>query len=165
MISDQDFLYGAALFKLINFGYKVTINHYNKIHSSLYLVETDQIKSLVLFKLSKKPKSAWSFTFSLQEDVALKTLRDQHLNFSVFLALVCHKDGICCIAMDRVLDILNNTENINGQYISVSRRPRGRYHISGPGREQMERTVPQSDWPRIILSKSEKSYDSNSYSN
>ncbi len=159
MISDQDFLYGAAFLKLINFGYKVTINHCNKIHSSLYLIETDKAKSLVLFKLSKKPKSAWSFTFSLQEDIALKTLRDQYLNHPVFLALVCHKDGICCIAVDRVLDILDHTENISGQYISVSRRPRGRYHIRGPGRQQMEGTVPQSDWPRIILSKSEKNYD------
>jgi hypothetical protein len=133
MISDQEFLYGAAFLKLINFGDKITINHYSEIHSSLYLVETDMIKSLVLLKLSKKPKPAWSFTFSNQEDIALKTLHDQHLNVSVFLTLVCHKDGICCIAMDRVLDILDNTENISGQYISVSRRPRGRYHIRGAG--------------------------------
>ena len=159
MISDQEFLYGAALLKLINFGNKVTFVHYSYIHSSLYLIETDSIKSAVLFKLSKKPKSAWSFSFSDQEDIALKTVRDQHLNVLVFLALVCHKDGICCMALDRVLDILENRENISGQYISVSRRPRGRYHISGPGREQMERTVSQSDWPRIILSKSEKNYE------
>ncbi|WP_413160871.1 hypothetical protein ACL6C3_20390 [Capilliphycus salinus ALCB114379] len=133
MISDQEFLYGAALLKLINFGNKVTLVHYSYIHSSLYLIETDNTKSAVLFKLSKKPKSAWSFTFSEQEDIALKTVRDQHLNVLVFLALVCHKDGICCMALDRVLDILENRENISGQYISVSRRPRGSYHISGAG--------------------------------
>lgn len=159
MISDQEFLYGAAFLKLINSGSQVTIVHYSHIHSSLYLVKTDNIKSAVLFKLSKKATSAWSFTFSDQENVALNTFNEKHINVSVFLALVCHKDGICCIAMERVLDILENRENISGQYISVSRRPRGSYHISGPGREQMKRTVPQSDWPHIILSKSEKNYE------
>jgi hypothetical protein len=37
MISDQEFLYGAAFLKFINFGYKVTINHDHHIYSSLYL--------------------------------------------------------------------------------------------------------------------------------
>jgi hypothetical protein len=159
MINDQEFLYGAALLRLINYGSRITIIHTSSIHPSLYLLETDSNKSAVLFKVSKKPKSAWSFTLSSQEESALATLHSKYPKVSIFIALICHKDGICCIAEERLRSVLDTDTGVNGQHISVSRSTRGSYHVSGPGRQQMEQTVPQSDWPRVIFSNKEKNHE------
>lgn len=157
MINDQEFLHGAAFLRLINFGNRITITHASCIHPSLYLVESDRNQSAILFKVSKKPNSAWSFTLSSQEESALDILHSKYPDASVFIALVCHKDGICCIAEECLWSVLDKDADIGGQHISVSRRLHGSYHISGPGRQQMDRTVPQSDWPRIVLSNKENS--------
>jgi hypothetical protein len=149
MIYDQEFLYGAALLRLINYGTRVTIIHAPAIHPSLYLLETGSSRSAILFKVSKKPKSAWSFTLSSQEELALNILPSKYHNVSIFIALICHKDGICCIPEKRLRRVLDRDAAVNGQHISVSRSTRGSYHVSGPGRQQMQQTVPQSDWPRL----------------
>lgn len=159
MINDQEFLHGAAFLRLINYGTRITIIHSSSIHPSLYLVESNNSKSAILFKISKKPKSAWSFTLSSQEDLALDTLRSKYPDVSVFIALICHKDGICCIAEERLRSVLDKDAGVNGQHISVSRLTRGSYHISGPGRQQMEQTVPQSDWPRVVFLNKEKNHE------
>jgi hypothetical protein len=152
MINDQEFLHGAAFLRLIDHGERLTISHASSIHSSIYLVETESRKSAILFKVSKKPKSAWSFTFSSQEELALDTLYSKYNDFSVFLAFICHKDGISCISQERLWSILDKNAGIAGQHISVSRKTHGSYHISGPGRQQMDQTVPQNDWPRVLFS-------------
>ncbi len=159
MINDQEFLHGAAFLRLINYGHRITINHASLIHPSIYLIETDSSKSALLFKVSKKPKSAWSFTLSDQEELALDILYSKYPDASVFIALICHKDGICCIAEKRLRSVLDKDTGISGQHISVSRQLRGSYHVSGPGRQQLEQTVPQSDWPRVILSNEENIYE------
>ena len=159
MINDQEFLHGAAFLKLINAGERITIAHLAEIHPSIYLISSDRNESAVLFKVSKKPKSAWSFTLSTQEESALGTMHSQYPDYSLFLALVCHRDGICCIAEERLRTVLDKNANISNQYISVSRTPRGSYHVSGPGRQKMEQTVTQSDWPRVILSPKNARYE------
>ncbi|HEY9634713.1 MAG TPA: hypothetical protein V6D14_15025 [Coleofasciculaceae cyanobacterium] len=159
MINDQEFLHGAAFLRLINYGTRITIIQASSIHPSLYLVETDYSQSAILFKISKKPKSAWSFTLSKQEELALDTLHSKYPDISVFIALICHKDGICCIAEQRLRSVLDRDAAVNGQHISVSRSTRGSYHVSGPGRQQMEQTVPQSDWPHVILSYKENTHE------
>ena len=87
MINDQEFLQGAAFLRLINYGSRVTSIHAPLIHPSMYLVETDSSKSAVLFKISKKPKSAWSFTLSSPEELALDTLHSKYPNISVIRVL------------------------------------------------------------------------------
>lgn len=159
MINDREFLHGAAFFRLINYGEEIVIAHPCWIHSSIYLIESNSSKSAILFKVSTKPKSAWSFTFSTQEESALDILYKKYPNFTVFIALVCHKDGICCIAEQRLWSILDKNSGIGGQYISVSRQPHGSYHVNGPGRQQMEQTVPQNDWPRVVFATRENSYE------
>ena len=159
MINDQEFLQGAAFLRLINFEDRITITHAVRIHTSIYLIQTALSKSAVLFKLSKKPKSAWSFTLSSQEKSALNTLHGRYPGVSVFIALICHKDGICCIAEERLWDVLDRNSSIIGYHISVSRRLNGSYHVNGPGRQQMSQTIPQSDWPRVVFSKQKSSHE------
>ncbi|MEI2580981.1 hypothetical protein [Scytonema sp. PRP1] len=159
MLNDQEFLHGAAFLRLINYGELVIITHVSWIHPSIYLVETDCIKSAILFKVSNKPKSAWSFTLSSQEESALDTLDRKYPGVAAFIALICHKDGICCIPKEQLWSVLDNTPSISGQHISVSRKAHGSYHISGPGRQRVDQTVPMSDWPRVIFSNKQNSYE------
>ncbi|AFZ58397.1 hypothetical protein H6G54_04540 [Anabaena cylindrica FACHB-243] len=153
MINDQEFLHGAAFLRLIDHGEKITITHASWIHPSIYLVDTESSKSAILFKVSKKPKSAWSFTLSSQEESALNILPNKYDEISLFFALICHKDGICCIPQIRLWSVLDTDMGLAGQHISVSRKPHGSYHVSGPGRQKMDQTVPQNDWPRVLFSK------------
>ncbi|MDI9637098.1 hypothetical protein QM565_15200 [Geitlerinema splendidum] len=152
MISDQEFLYGAAFLRLINNVYQITITHLSSIHSSLYLVETDSKKSAILFKVSKKPKSSWSFTLSNKEGLAFNDVHLQYPKASIFIALICHKDGVCCIPEEKLWNVLEKPIDSNGQHISVSRKINSSYYVSGPGRQKIEQAIPQSNWPRIVLS-------------
>ena len=156
MINDREFLLGAAFSRLINQADRITIEHLDELHTSIYIIETDSSKSAVFFKLSKKPKSAWSFTLSSQEESALNILHSKHPTVPVFIALICHQDGICCIAEEQLWSILDRNSSIIGHHISVSRQLNGSYHVSGTGRQQMAQAVPQSDWPRVVLSKQVK---------
>lgn len=159
MINDREFLLGAAFHRLINFGEKVSITHLPNLHSALYFVETKSTKSVILFKISTKPKSSWSFSFSNGEESALNILHKEYFDVSVFIVLVCHKDGICCIGEDRLWSILDRDAKLSSQRISVSRQPRGSYHITGSGKQKMQQTVPQNNWPSIILLNEKNSHE------
>jgi hypothetical protein len=159
MINDQEFLHGAAFLRLINYGNRITIIHASAIHPSLYILETDDSKSAVLFKVSKKPKSAWSFTLSSQEESALDTLQTKYRSISIFIALICHKDGVCCITKEQLWSVLNRNAGVSGQHISVSRQPHGSYHVNGPDRQPIDQTVPQNNWPRIVFAEKKNNYE------
>lgn len=151
MINDCELLEGSALIRLVNYGYQVTITRADSIHPSIYLIKSENGQSAVLFKHSKKPKSAWAFTLSSQEDYALNALHSKYPELPIFIAFICHRDGICCVSEKRLMSVISESSGIGGQHISVSRQARGSYHVSGTGRQQMQQTVPQSDWPRIVL--------------
>lgn len=160
MIKDCEFLEGAAFIRLVNYGKRVTISAAASIHPSIYLFETEAHQSAILFKHSTKPKSSWSFTLSPQEEKGLKELRRKYPDFRRYIAFICHQDGICCVFEKDLISILNTDTDIAGQHISISRKARGSYSVSGPGRQKMSQSVPQSDWPRVVLSKpKEKLYE------
>ncbi|NEP42888.1 MAG: hypothetical protein F6K35_28140 [Okeania sp. SIO2H7] len=163
MINDTELIYGAAFIKLINFGEKVTIAYASQIHSSVYLVQTNKSKSAILFKKSTKPQSAWSFTLTDRDLSALDNLHQEYPEFSIFLALLCHKDGICCLTEEQLWTIIERDANIQSQNISVSRKGSGSYRVNGPGRKKMAGSIPQNSWPRLVLLNREKSYEQNSY--
>jgi len=159
MISDQEFLHGAAFLRMIDSGHKVTITHASHIHNSIYLIETDKNKSAVLFKISTKPKSSWSFNVTKQEELAINKIHEEYPHFCVFIALICQKDGICCLSEEQFWSIINKGTDVNTRYISVSRQSHGSYHVSGPGRQKMDRTIPQKNWPDAILLNIQKHYE------
>lgn len=160
MIKDCEFLEGAAFIRLVNYGHRVAISAASSIHSSIYLIETESHQSAVLFKHSTKPKSSWSFTLSSQEEDALKNLRTKYPDFYRYIAFICHRDGICCVSEKRLMNILDPATGIADQHISVSRKSRGSYSVSGPGGQKMFQSVPQNDWPRVVLLKpKEKIYE------
>jgi len=152
MISDQEFLHGAAFLRLINTGQTITVTHASFVHPSIYVVRSLTKLSGILFKVSTKSRSAWSFTFSEQECVAINTLKTKYQGISFFAALVCYKDGVCCLSEAQLLSVFDADDQMfEGQRISVSRKSHGSYHVNGAKRAHMQRTVPQSAWPKLIV--------------
>jgi hypothetical protein len=152
MISDQEFLHGAAFLRLINLGQPITITHASLIHPSIYIVSSLTKISGVLFKVSIKSRSAWSFTFSAQEDEAINTLKTKHQGIKFFAALVCHKDGICCLSEAQLFSVFDGDGlTFEGQRISVSRKSCGSYHVNGAKKVRMQGAVPQNAWPKVVV--------------
>lgn len=152
MISDQEFLHGAAFLRLINLGQPITVTHASSIHPSIYIISSLTKSSGILFKVSTKSRSAWSFAFSAQEDEAINTLKSKHQDIKFFTALICHKDGICCLSESQLLSVFDdNLLNFEGQRISVSRKSGESYHVNGAKRVRMEKTVPQNAWPKSVV--------------
>ncbi|OWY65649.1 hypothetical protein B7486_40680 [cyanobacterium TDX16] len=153
MINDQEFLQGAAFSRLFSYGCQIMISHMVSIHTSMYLIETNSSKSAVLFKISKKPKSAWSFTLSSKEQIALNALSSKFPCISLFIAFICHRDGICCISQEHLWNVLDRESSIVDHHISISRQLNGSYRVAGSSGQRMNQTVPQSNWPRVVLLK------------
>jgi hypothetical protein len=151
-INDLEFLQGAAFLRLIKGKSYISIDYLPSIHPSLYIVKSSSTESAILFKISTKPTSSWSFHFTLQEENALTQFHQTYSGVKLFIALICHRDGICCLSEEQLWTIINPTEGLTQQYVSVKRELRGSYYVRGTGRVPLKHTVPQSNWPDIILS-------------
>ncbi|MFN7415044.1 MAG: hypothetical protein ACK5RT_14310 [Dolichospermum sp.] len=151
-INDLEFLQGAAFLRLLKETPNISINYLSYIHSSLYLVEVKNKESAILFKISKKPNSSWSFSFSLQEEIAITNFRQKYPNVQLFIAFICHRDGICCLSEEQLWTLFDISDGLSNQRISVKREPRGSYYVKGTGRVPLDRTIPQNNWPNLILS-------------
>ena len=152
MISDQEFLHGAAFLRLMNIAQPITVTHVSSIHTSIYIVKSLTKLSGILFKVSTKPRSAWAFSFSAQEDTAINMLKSKYPDINFFTAFVCHKDGICCLSEAQLFAVFDSDRPIfTGQRISVARKSSGSYHISGAKKVRMEKTVSQNSWPKVII--------------
>lgn len=151
-INDLEFLHGAAFLRLLKGTSYISISYLSSIHPSLYLVKNTNQESAVLFKISRKPTSSWSFSFSSQEEIALTIFHQTYPDVKVFIVLICHRDGVCCLSEEQLWTILNPSEGLAKQRISVKRELRGSYYVKGTGRVPLERTIPQNNWPDVILS-------------
>ncbi len=151
-INTQEFLQGAAIIKLLKSTSGVYIKNLSDIHPSIYMVKTDLSESAILLKTSTKPNSAWSFSFSEQEEIAMKKLHQTHPKVTLFIALICHRDGVCCLSEKQLWTIIDPENGLINQRISVARKLNTSYNVTGTGRVALERKIPQTNWPNIILS-------------
>jgi hypothetical protein len=153
-INDLEFLHGAAFLRLLKGTSHVSISYLSSIHSSLYTIKNSNQESAILFKISKKPTSSWSFSFSSQEENALTTFHQTYPDVKLFIVFICHRDGVCCLSEEQLWTIIDPNEGLANQRISVKRKLRGSYYVKGTGRVALERTIPQSNWPDVVLSAS-----------
>lgn len=151
-INDLEFLHGAAFLRLLKGTSYISIGYLSSIHPSLYIVKSLNKQSAILFKISTKPTSSWSFSFSSQEEIALTTFHQTYPDIKLFIALICHRDGICCLSEEQLWTILNPSDGLAKQRVSVKRELRGSYYVKGTGKAPLERTIPQNNWPTVILS-------------
>lgn len=151
-INDVEFLHGAAFIRLLKGTSYISISYLYSIHPSLYLIKNTNKESAILFKISTKPNSSWSFSFSSQEEIALTIFHQTYPKVKVFIALICHRDGICCLSEEQLWTIVDYSEGLANQRISVKRELRGSYYVKGTGKVPLERTIPQNNWPNAVLS-------------
>ncbi|WP_414578957.1 hypothetical protein [Anabaena sp. CCY 9402-a] len=151
-INDLEFLHGAAFIRLLKETSYISISYLSSIHSSLYLIKSTNKESAILFKISRKPTSSWSFSFSHQEEIALASFHQIYPNIKLFIALICHRDGICCLSEEQLSSIIDPSEGLANQRVSIKRESRGSYYVKGTGRVPLERTIPQNNWPDVVLS-------------
>lgn len=147
-IGQQQLLRGAALADLIDTGLTLEIKRWVSIHEALYTMKTGQNKSMFLVKTSTTPKR-WQFTFTEAELAAITSRSITITDKNRYFALVCKTDGVCCLPLLELAPLLEGVE-ADAKFVSVSRPRGGRYHISGPRRSLLSRTIPANDWPRRV---------------
>lgn len=149
-VGDQLLLRGVALASLIDAGRSVVVTRHPEAHDALYTVGGATFKAAgFLIKTSTAPKR-WQFTFNDTELVALGSPSLDVKPNRRFVALVCKTDGVCCLPLTELTDLLGRLSD-GAKSIGVSRPPRSSYHVSGPGRRPLGRAIPASDWPNRIL--------------
>jgi hypothetical protein len=151
-INDLEFLHGAAFLRLLKGTSYISISYLSSIHPSLYFIKNTNKESAILFKISRKPNSSWSFSFSSQEETAMIQFHNIYPDVQLFIAFICHRDGICCLSEEQLSLIINLNEGLAKQRISVKRELRGSYYVKGTGRVPLEYTIPQNNWPSVVLS-------------
>jgi hypothetical protein len=152
-IAKLEFYHGAAMLRLVRGLGRTTIENLPAIHPSLYLVQGLPVSVGVILKLSVRPKrvvSRWGFIFTENEEAAIGEFWRLHPRARTYFALVCTEDGVCCLSVQDVVNLQDRAGRISGAFVSVKRREHGSYHVNGPGRIELERAVPQSDWPELL---------------
>ena len=144
-IGDETLLKGYPFLDL--FGERpVTIEHLSDVHDSMFRVSRDGSNAAILFKTSTATRRRWPFALTGQELEALQNSTVTSPLENRYLALVCRQDGICLIPLEVLLTLVSRDAQ-QTQTLSISRPKGGSYRASGPGKTQLERTIPASDWP------------------
>lgn len=148
-VGDKLLLRGVALAGLLESGTSLTIKRRLTIHEAIYSVSVGSAQSAFLVKTSTTPKR-WQFTFTSAELAALDSDALGIPRGRRYCALVCKTDGVCCVSLTELEPLFEGVPT-NGRSVGVTRPRGGRYHLSGPGRNLLDHTIPASDWPQKIL--------------
>jgi hypothetical protein len=153
MLQDQELLHGAALLRLIESGNqtRTTFDFCKDLHLSMYVVTRDEARAGLLLKLSTGRRAPWGFTFTSGEEHAISVFTERHPGVPIGVGLVCGRDGICCVGLDLLENLLDPGQAISGKRFAVRRPQGGSYWISGPGRISHPRAIPMSDWPSALF--------------
>jgi hypothetical protein len=126
MIRDFEKYHGAVLTRLVHALPGVTLELYPGLGgNSAYVI--DKCVGLYI-KYSTKRLTPWTFTFmkDQQDEIhEMASVLDQ-----IFIALVCHDDGIACLSHKELKSILDEVYD-PAEWVRVSRRPKEKYAISG----------------------------------
>lgn len=125
MSYEFEFYHGVALCRLIHDGRVTAIKLYSKENNSAYVIN-DGIG--IYLKYCTKRMSPWQFTFSKVHCDEIFGMIEKFRN--TFLVLVCQDDGIACLNANEIKMVLDHSAN-KTQGISVARRPREKYGVSG----------------------------------
>ena len=125
MTGEFELYHGAALCRIVHDDRTESIRLLNKNSNSSYIIN-DSIGLYV--KYSTKRLGPWLFTFNPTHVSELLGLM-KNIN-KTFLVFVCRNDGIACLDLNEVQMVVDTS--LDGpQGISISRKPREKYKISG----------------------------------
>jgi len=138
MIAEYKFYHGVVLAELINLMDRaVSINElHEEGRLSSYVID-DRLGLQI--KHSTNRLTPWQFTFTKQNLLQLLTMRTHHK--MVFVALVCHDDGIVTLTLEEAISILSSGESQQA-WIRVERRRNEWYTVNG-GAAELPNKKPQ----------------------
>lgn len=99
------------------------------------LIEEGRLTSYILdnriglqIKHSTQRLHPWQFTFTKSNIIELLALQQKYSD--VYIAFVCHTDGIACLSVDEVSSVITTGEN-DQAWIRIDRRKGEWYGVSG----------------------------------
>jgi hypothetical protein len=98
----------------------------------------------VLLKYSTRVRSPWGFTFTPDEQAALK---DESPKRSLMIGLICGSDGVAAISYKSYLAVA--TPRQVAIHIACYRQHWEHYEVSGPD-GTLNRKVSPSNWQRML---------------
>jgi len=125
MSKEFEAYHGIALCRIIHCNKVKSIIIYPSKSNSSYILNDD---IGIYVKYSTKRMSPWNFTFKREHQDEIFEMK-QVLR-EVFLILVCRDDGIACLRFDELKQILDEVHE-DVEWVSVRRRPREKYRVSG----------------------------------
>jgi hypothetical protein len=135
-----EFFYGAAILKIVHSRCFTKIENFNKRNSSYLLDDTISL----YIKYSSKRMPPWFFTFDIEHVSDIKNMFSLFGN--AFVALVCNKDGICCLDWQE-FNTLISVESINyPKWVRVVRKKNEKYSIYGID-GNLKHKIGNSDFP------------------
>jgi hypothetical protein len=100
----------------------------------------------LFIKTSVKRLSPWRYSFTKDHQDEILKLKKKY--GQVFLIFVNGDDGIACISFEKLKEVLDDNHE-ESEWVSVSRKPRETYRISGTD-GKMEKTLPKNSFPKVI---------------
>ena len=136
-IKKQEFYEGAALHLLVRSGLVESISY-----KAPFFTCNNRVS--VLLKYTTKSRTPWGFTFTTDEQAALKL---RALESAVIIGLVCGADGVAAFSLESFLAITAASKG--AVHIACFRRHGEHYEVSGPD-GVFSRKVAPSNWLRIL---------------
>ena len=138
------FFHGAALIRVIRYESFHSVEVCEKNDCS-YLINGI---SGIYIKYSQKRLSPWSFTFS--EDHVHEIEELNKLLSTLFIVLICGKDGICCLDWQEFATVVSTESTTYPKWISVSRMKGQKYSVWGRD-GKLKHKIGNIDFPRKIF--------------
>lgn len=135
--------YGMVFAQLADSHQSVIIRKLRDYPSGTFLIND---RAGLLIKYATRRKGPWGFTFAAEHKRAIEGL--SYAYEGLVIALVCGRDGIAAISYNDISTILTLADD-KAQAVSVRRRLRRMYSISGPVAELKHR-VSKSSLPNLI---------------
>ena len=145
-LKEYEFYNGVVLNRLIRKGNPIKIDVFPTSGNNSFMIND---KVGLYIKYSSKNISPWRFSFTKEHQQELNIMRQ--LLDTIYLILVCERDGIVCIEYEELKQVLDeHYEEV--EWVSVSRLKREQYSIKGSN-GKLEFKIADSDYPKKIFEK------------
>lgn len=146
MIREFEFYHGVVLSRLVHGNVPVQIYPFPTTSNASYVLNG----AVGLYiKHSAKRLTPWRFSFQQEHQNEIQKMKDKFED--VFLALVCGDDGVVILSYQELKKILDE-QHEETEWISVSRRTREKYTVSGSD-GKLKYKIGENEFPSKVLEK------------
>ncbi len=146
MIKEYEYLHGVVFNRLCSVSeVNLHIRPYKPGGYSSYIINN---KAGLFIKYSGKRLTPWRFTFTKAHQDEIQEIQKRF--GEVFIALVCHLDGVVVLSFEELKKILDEIHE-ESEWISVSRRRNKMYSVAASD-GKLDFKVSKSSCPEKIVS-------------